>query len=181
MAAYARPKPDNDFAVHHVAVALEHLAKAYLCSLHPALIAASDFDSLLHLVDQGAYATKRAHRVRTIGMAEANQRVRQLLKTAYPYDGNPSSDPVLAARNGVAHAGLWPPEEARRVLALAVRRVDAILAAPVPVPITATMAAQMELPGLGMTDRRCRQRQPDRHGHLCSATTARVSGVATPT
>jgi hypothetical protein len=127
--AYAQQEPDHDFAVHHVAVALEHLAKAYLCSVHPTLIAAPDFDSLLHLVDQGAHASRPAHRVRTIGMADANQRVRQLLKTAYSYDGNPSNDPVLAARNGVAHAGLWPPEEARRVLALAVRRVDAILAA----------------------------------------------------
>jgi hypothetical protein len=62
-------------------------------------------------------------------LADANQRVRQLLKTAYPYDGTASSDPVLAARNGVAHAGLWPADEARRVLALAVRRVDAILVA----------------------------------------------------
>lgn len=27
-----------DFAVHHAGVGLEHLLKAYLCSLHPALV-----------------------------------------------------------------------------------------------------------------------------------------------
>jgi hypothetical protein len=124
--AFVRQEPDYDFAVHHVAVSLEHLAKSYLCSVNPALIS-TDFDSLLHLVGHGAHASRPAHRVRTISLADANKRVRQLLKTAYPYDPNPSSDPVLAARNGIARAGLWPADEARRVLVLAVRRIDAIL------------------------------------------------------
>jgi hypothetical protein len=58
--------------------------------VHPSLIAAADFDSMLHLVGQGTHASRPPQSARTIGLAEANKRVRQLLKTAYPYGANPS-------------------------------------------------------------------------------------------
>jgi hypothetical protein len=49
LGAFSRDGEPDDFAVHHVGVALEHLLKAYLAFLHPALIVdAKDFDSLLH-------------------------------------------------------------------------------------------------------------------------------------
>lgn len=36
--AYATDPPDYDFAVHHMAVAVEHLSKAYLCSVSEVLL-----------------------------------------------------------------------------------------------------------------------------------------------
>jgi hypothetical protein len=43
-----------DFTVHHAGVGLEHLLKAYLSSLHPALVIdATHLASLLHAVRHG--------------------------------------------------------------------------------------------------------------------------------
>jgi hypothetical protein len=43
-----------DFAVHHAGAGLEHLLKAYLCSVHPALVIdATHWPSLLHVVGRG--------------------------------------------------------------------------------------------------------------------------------
>jgi len=115
-----------DFAVHHAGVALEHLLKAYLCSLHPALVAdTSHFPSLLHAVGLGDRSGVLASRTKTIGLKDAFGHVRKLLKPKITVSDT-TFEPVFAARNGVAHAGIHDAEEARKVLATCIR-----IAAPV--------------------------------------------------
>lgn len=63
------------------AFSLEHLAKAYLCELHPTLlmeIRNGQFDSLLHLAGHGSRARKLQF-PRTISGREAIARVEQVL------------------------------------------------------------------------------------------------------
>ncbi|WP_143264159.1 hypothetical protein [Amycolatopsis kentuckyensis] len=116
-----------DFAVHHHGVALEHLLKAYLASLHPALIAeAKDFDSMLHATGHSGRATRPSTRSKTIGLAEAFSRVRKLLPRQITVTDQ-EFEPVLAARNGVAHAGHHDPAESRQVLTTCMRIADPLL------------------------------------------------------
>jgi hypothetical protein len=66
-------------------VALEHLAKAYLCSPNPALIAdlrGKDFDSLLHLVGEGGRA--QSPHLRTVGATDAIDRSSRLIPRLRP-------------------------------------------------------------------------------------------------
>ncbi|MFJ9523040.1 hypothetical protein ACIRPK_32935 [Kitasatospora sp. NPDC101801] len=69
LAAYSQGPQAYDFAVHHAGIAAEHLLKAYLASLHPALVVeAKDFDSLLHATGMGKYASGHVTRAKTIGL-----------------------------------------------------------------------------------------------------------------
>lgn len=97
---------DIDFAVHHLGVALEHLLKAYLASLHPALVVdTNDFDSMLHATGHGSRTKRPSSRTKTIGLAAAFNRVKKLLPKKITVT-DVQFEPVLAARNGVAHAGI---------------------------------------------------------------------------
>ena len=68
-----RARLDQEWAVHqlHIATALELLAKAKLASLHGTLIAAKDFDSLLHLSGHPRHAKQLPDRIRTITITDA--------------------------------------------------------------------------------------------------------------
>jgi hypothetical protein len=127
--AFLAGESSLDFAVHHHGVALEHLLKAYLASLHPALIVeAKDFDAMLHATGHGARARRPNTRSKTIGLNEAFGRARKLLpKEIIVTDSQ--FEPVLAARNGVAHSGYHEPAEVREVLTMCMRIADTLLVA----------------------------------------------------
>jgi hypothetical protein len=100
-----RARLDQEWAVHqlHIATALELLAKAKLASLHGSLIAAKDFDSLLHLSGHPRHAKQPPDRIRTITITDALLRVGQVV----PSVENLRSELKYLAdvRNGVVHAG----------------------------------------------------------------------------
>ncbi|MFE7933402.1 hypothetical protein ACFU6S_32715 [Streptomyces sp. NPDC057456] len=121
--------PDSyDFAVHHAGIAAEHLLKAYLAGLHPALIVeARDFDSLLHATGHGALASAPASQAKTIGLVEAHARVHKLLRNQIPINKQ-ALEPVANARNGVAHSGIHDVAEVQTVFTTCLRLIDPLLA-----------------------------------------------------
>lgn len=103
--AYSADKPDHEFAVHHMAVAVEHVSKAYLCSIAEVLLAGErpSVDDLLLLAGRADKTNQQLSDLKTIGGAGAIARAEKLL-------GEPASDPISLrrlreARNGVAHLG----------------------------------------------------------------------------
>jgi hypothetical protein len=116
-----------DFAVHHAGVGLEHLLKAYLCSLHPALVVdAKDWPSLLHAVGHGGRSGIPASRTKSIGLKVAFDRVRGLLKPNIAVTDQ-AFELVSAARNGVAHIGAHDVRAARAALATCIRIATPVL------------------------------------------------------
>ncbi|MFI8985396.1 hypothetical protein ACIG63_10020 [Streptomyces antimycoticus] len=126
LSALSRPE-DADIAVHHAAVACEHLLKSYLAGLHPALLAeGKDFTSLLHAVGHGDKARETSLTAfRSIALPEAYARVAQLVS---PLTVDHSEVKVMAnARNGVAHCGIHDPSMAREITTTCIRLAEAIL------------------------------------------------------
>lgn len=127
LTAFAQGADSHDFAVHHAGIAAEHLLKAYLSSLHPALIVeAKDFDSLLHATGHGTHASAPASRAKTIGLVEAHARVHKILRKQIPVDQR-ALLPVANARNGVAHSGLHDIAEVQTVFTTCLRLIDPLL------------------------------------------------------
>lgn len=104
-----RARLDGDSMVYllHASTALELLAKAYLASLSGSLIAAHDFDSLLHGCGHSRHARTHPSRMKTITMSEALRRVRQV-EPAFKHH-EPSLQLLADVRNGVVHAGFLEP------------------------------------------------------------------------
>ncbi|MFD4395553.1 hypothetical protein [Kitasatospora sp. NPDC058478] len=126
LAAFVEGPDSYDFAVHHAGVATEHLLKAYLVGLHPALIVdGRHFDSLLHATGLGAHAAPLT-KVRTIGLAEAHERVLRLLPRKIPIDRK-ALEPLADARNGVAHSAIHDSTQAEAVFTICLRLVDPVL------------------------------------------------------
>ncbi|GAA4102755.1 hypothetical protein [Nonomuraea soli] len=102
----------------HAATSLEHLCKAYLCSLHPALLLElkqDQFHSLLHLTGNGAKATKTADKIRTVSGRVALARVEEILKPLpAPKD---HLERLIDVRDGVVHAGLLDDSKRKETLA----------------------------------------------------------------
>jgi hypothetical protein len=122
-----RARLDSDSMVYllHASTGLELLAKGYLASLHGSLIAAGDFDSLLHGCGQSKHARTTPSRMRTITMTETLKRVGQILPTI---DNMKASLQLLAdVRNGVAHAGKLDPEADDATLVPFIRACDHLL------------------------------------------------------
>lgn len=94
---------DHDTFGLHASIALEHAMKAFLARRHPALIAAADFDSLLHACGDSAEARTPRRAMRTIGAREALKRVGQIVPSIGILDS--TLLPLLEARNAVAHLG----------------------------------------------------------------------------
>lgn len=127
LTAFSQGPESYDFAVHHAGIAAEHLLKAYLASLHPALIVeAKDFDSLLHATGHGGHASAPMSRAKTIGLVEAHVRVRKILGNQIPIDQR-ALTPVANARNGVAHSGTHDVAEVQTVFTTCLRLVDPLL------------------------------------------------------
>lgn len=108
-------------------MAVEHMAKALLSSLSPALIADrnADLDTMLHLTGFGQLAKCEAHQVRTINAHEACTRVARLVPT-FTYSQQ-SDQALFMARNGAAHMALTTDELARESARIMVRLLDPLI------------------------------------------------------
>jgi len=126
--AFSRSDGSEDFVVHHIGVATEHLLKAYLASLHPAhIVEERHWESLLHATGHAGRSGIPRSRTRTIGLKTAFDRVKRLLPKISV--SAQEFEPVLAARNGVAHVGHHDDGEARAVLTTVIRLAVPVLAA----------------------------------------------------
>jgi hypothetical protein len=126
LAAFAEGPESYDFAVHHAGVATEHLLKAYLAGIHPALIVdGRHFDSLLHATGLGSHAAPLT-KVKTIGLADAHERVLKLLPRKIAIDKK-ALEPLADARNGVAHSAIHDSTQAEAVFTICLRLADPIL------------------------------------------------------
>ncbi|MCP9213276.1 hypothetical protein [Streptomyces cucumeris] len=128
--AYLEEPADQDFAVHHMAVAVEHISKSYLAFITIVLLAPAkpSVDDLLVLGGEEGKTIKGRAGLRTIGGEEAIKRATGLLGNGYkPPTGLTG---LREARNGITHMG-WgqPPSECRELLASGVTYIDALLAA----------------------------------------------------
>ncbi|MFF5393195.1 hypothetical protein ACFY5H_33605 [Streptomyces sp. NPDC013012] len=128
LTAFAEGPESYDFAVHHAGIAAEHILKAFLAGLHPALIVeARDFDSLLHATGHGTHTSIPASRAKTIGLMEAHARVHKILRNQIPINKQ-ALEPVANARNGVAHSGVHEVAEVQTVFTTCLRLIDPLLA-----------------------------------------------------
>ncbi|MFE5742031.1 hypothetical protein [Streptomyces celluloflavus] len=127
LAAFSHGAESYDFAVHHAGIAAEHLLKAFLTSLHPALVVeGKDFDSLLHTTGQGAHASAPITKIKTIGLVEAHSRTYRILRNKIPISQQDLL-PLANARNGVAHSGLHEVTDVRTVFTTCLRLLDPLL------------------------------------------------------
>ncbi|MGQ4453714.1 hypothetical protein [[Kitasatospora] papulosa] len=126
LAAFVEGPESHDFAVHHAGVATEHLFKAYLAGLHPALIVEGrHFDSLLHATGLGSHAGPLS-KVKTIGLVDAYGRVAKLLPGKIPISKE-DLEPLTDARNGVAHSAIHDSAQSVAVFTTCLRLVDPVL------------------------------------------------------
>ncbi|AIV33808.1 hypothetical protein NI25_10120 [Streptomyces sp. CCM_MD2014] len=126
LAAFVEGPESHDFAVHHAGVATEHLLKAYLVGMHPALIVdGKHFDSLLHATGLGSHAGPLT-KVKTIGLVDAYLRVAKLLPRKIPISKE-DLEPLADARNGVAHSAIHDPTDSEQVFTTCLRLVDPVL------------------------------------------------------
>jgi hypothetical protein len=117
--AYMEDPPDLDFAVHHMAVAVEHLSKAYLCSVSDVLLVGSSpsLDDLLILAGHEHKTRRPRSSVKTIGGEVALKRVAEMLGRP-PAGSSTGLQCLREVRNGIAHLGLGEaPSEVRALLA----------------------------------------------------------------
>lgn len=121
----ARLEGDSSVYLLHIATALELLAKAFLASLDGALVAAHDFDSLLHGSGHSRHARKPRARMRTITMREALDRVGQVMPAIENLKG--SLQLLADVRNGVVHAGQLDEGSVDAVLVPFLRGCDHLL------------------------------------------------------
>lgn len=126
LAAFVEGPESHDFAVHHAGVAAEHLLKAYLAGLHPALIVEGrHFDSLLHATGLGSHAGSLT-KIKTIGLVDAYMRVAKLLPGKIPI-GKEDLDLMADARNGVAHSAIHDSAQSETVFTACLRLIDPVL------------------------------------------------------
>ncbi|MEU8789739.1 hypothetical protein [Streptomyces sp. NPDC048643] len=126
LAAFVEGPASHDFAVHHAGVATEHLLKAYLAGIHPALIVdGRHFDSLLRATGLGSHAGPLT-KVKTIGLVDAYLRVVKLLPKKIPIS-KVDLEPLADARNGVAHSAIHDSAQSEAVFTACLRLVDPVL------------------------------------------------------
>ncbi|WP_405535984.1 hypothetical protein OG787_20605 [Streptomyces sp. NBC_00075] len=126
LAAFVEGPESHDFAVHHAGVATEHLLKAYLAGIHPALIVdGRHFDSLLHATGLGSHAGPLA-KVKTIGLVDSYLRTVKLLPRKIPISKE-DLEPLADARNGVAHSAIHDSAHSEAVFTACLRLVDPVL------------------------------------------------------
>ncbi|MFI6536755.1 hypothetical protein ACIBHY_30190 [Nonomuraea sp. NPDC050547] len=109
----------------HAATSLEHLCKAYLCSLHPALLLElkhDQFHSLLYLTGNGTKSSKTPDKIRTASGRVALARVEEILKLL-PASKTPL-ERLIDVRDGVVHAGLLDDSKRKETLVAWLRMSD---------------------------------------------------------
>ncbi|GAA5707052.1 hypothetical protein Save01_07911 [Streptomyces avermitilis] len=129
--AYLEEPIDQDFAVHHMAVAVEHASKAYLASIAPVLLASEkqpSVDDLLVLSGNEDKTKKGRAGLKTIGGEGAILRAAQLLGPGHK--GPAKLKELRESRNGITHMG-WgqPVTECRELLAAGIEHINALLKA----------------------------------------------------
>lgn len=99
----------------HAGTGLEQLAKAYLASIDPSLVAdGRSFDSLLHACGKGVHARTPREAMRTIGAADALTRCGQILPAIA--NMREEVDVLVQSRNGAIHIGEASGRRAERSL-----------------------------------------------------------------
>lgn len=129
--AYLEEPIDQDFAVHHMAVAVEHASKAYLASIAPVLLASErqpSVDDLLVLSGNEDKTKKGRAGLKTIGGEGAILRAVQLLGPEHKAPAKLKE--LRESRNGITHMG-WgqPVTECRNLLAAGIEHINALLKA----------------------------------------------------
>ncbi|MFE3371232.1 hypothetical protein ACFXOK_16720 [Streptomyces sp. NPDC059173] len=125
-AAFSDGPSSEGMAVHHAAVATEHLLKAFLARIHPSLVVeGKDFLSLLYAAGHGELRQVKGPQVKTIQLGEAYERARVLLPGIPPRPRGPW--PLADARNGVAHAGYHDRDEVIGVFVSCIKVIDPLL------------------------------------------------------
>lgn len=109
--------------------AVEHMAKALLATLSPALLADrnADLDTMLHLAGFGQLAKCGAHEVKTIGAHEACLRCARLVPE-FTYTQQ-ADQALFVARNGGAHLALTTDDVARESARIMVRLLEPLIKA----------------------------------------------------
>lgn len=108
-------------------VAVEHMAKALLATLSPALLADrnADLDTMLHLTGLGQLAKCSPHEVKTISAHEACLRCARIVpEFTYTHQADQA---LFAARNGGAHMALTTDEVARESARIMVRLLEPLI------------------------------------------------------
>jgi hypothetical protein len=108
-------------------VAVEHLAKAMLATLHPALLAdrSGDLDTMLHLTGLGQIAKCPPHEIKTIGAHEACMRAARLVP-GFTYHQQ-ADKALFDARNSGAHFALTTDDVARESARIMVRLLEPLI------------------------------------------------------
>jgi hypothetical protein len=110
-----------------MAIAVEHQAKAFLCSISGALLADKlDVDDLVLLTgNQDRVVSRRLADVKTISASAAHDRVAKLRRQKGAAD---ALGELREARNGITHLGAWEARDVRRILAAGITYIDDLLA-----------------------------------------------------
>lgn len=123
---------DDRDALLFAGLALEHMAKWHLATIHPVLIADGEFESLLLMTGNGnrIVGTPTLATARTISATAACQRVAALEGARWSY-AKKADEVVFHSRNAVAHLAWVPDQETvRKSLRIMVRLVDSLRALP---------------------------------------------------
>lgn len=107
--------------------AVEHMAKALLASLAPALLADrnADLDTMLHLTGYSQLAKCRPHEVKTISANEACLRCARIVP-GFTYT-HQADQALFVARNGAAHLALTTDQVARESARIMVRLLEPLI------------------------------------------------------
>ncbi|NDU72085.1 hypothetical protein GWI34_05515 [Actinomadura sp. DSM 109109] len=112
---------DSKAALTDAAVSLEHLSKATLCNVNPALLVdlrKGKLDHLLHLIGEGGRASAGSS-VFTVSGAEAIERVNKIVPgITVPQE---QITKLIRLRNGVLHVGTFQEQESHQLLAAYLR------------------------------------------------------------
>lgn len=127
LAEHQGPDGTGDLAVLYMSTAVEHLAKAVLCKIHPALILDAKqknfFDALLYTTRHPASSAPLAA-MRTISCGEALSRARRLDVRVPTED---EARKLIQARDGLVHLALPHESQGSELVALGVRICAALL------------------------------------------------------
>ncbi|UIX34347.1 hypothetical protein [Streptomyces sp. GQFP] len=116
---------DSDFAIHHMAVAIEHLCKSYLASVDEALLTQKE-----RLTDADRLALsddKTLHKLRTVSGKIAMERAEEQLSK--PFQKRDDLDSLRDNRNGLTHMGSATPSDCRQLLTAGILCVEQLLPA----------------------------------------------------
>jgi hypothetical protein len=105
--AYMEDPPDLDFAVHHMAVAVEHLSKAYLCSISEVLLLGHSYtlDDLLILSGHEGKGNPKRPPLKTIGGDPVLRRVDEIRSRMSKDRQSECLQGLRESRNGITHLG----------------------------------------------------------------------------